>query len=455
MIGKRERKRASWEKCHLFPLQCLRCKPWLQSFGKPEESEQWFAVNYALFEYLAQNNLHFFSFPFCKWCPRFLQWDNSTLYISLSTSRPRQSPWTAARAAPWGAPCSCWESTVAFRWAKSWKKGPPPNLPVFTVNPTAISCQHMHPACSPHLKVFQGHNIGMLSHCCDEDKLPRFKWEAEPNFYRIGEYHNFTWACKCVSYSPWEPEYSCASVYQTVSGWFQVPGEGHGVLVMGRLLFMPTVSTRKEKEYLSQLLEKGMAKAFLDRRTRFKFDAQFLAHLCFPQSNIFVSWKRSLSLLQQVWLRGQSTTEAAVRWQNWEERSILNKLVVLQELLSQTTCRTFWCLIQPLAISQGFQVSEHLQVVWVQISALRPQRKVALAKHLVGKGITWTCHPTSFQISWCHGLSVSADSFIAAVSTALKYLLFWWEWKANCLNLSTWWGLILAQTNTESHCCCA
>lgn len=105
-------------------------------------------------------------------------------------------------------------------------------------------------------------------------------------------------------------------MYQTVSGWFQVPGEGHGVLVMGRLLFMPTVSTQKEKEYFSQLLEKGVAKAFLDRRTRFKFDAQFLAHLCFPQSNIFVSWKRSLSLLQQVWLRGQSTTEAAVRWQN-------------------------------------------------------------------------------------------------------------------------------------------
>lgn len=157
MIGKRERKRASWKKCHFFPLQCLRCKPWLQCLGKPEETEQWFAVNYALFEYLAQNNLHFFSFPFCKWCPRFLQWGNTTLYISLSTSLQTvtldsSKSWPFPRA-PWGAPCSCWESPVVFSWAKSWKKGSPPNLPVFTASPTAISCQCMHPVCRPHPKV--------------------------------------------------------------------------------------------------------------------------------------------------------------------------------------------------------------------------------------------------------------------------------------------------------------
>ena len=300
-----------------------------------------------LCEYLAQNNLRFFSFPFCKWCPRFLQWDNPTLYISLSTS-PQPVTLDDSKGwlfplAPRGASRSCWESTDAFGWAKSWKKGPPPNSPVFTANSTATCCQSVHPACRPPPKVLPRlpcwRVIALL--CWRQPDLPRFKWEAEPNFYKIGKHHNFTWACKSDCYSPWEPERSCPLENKTVSGWIQVLDGGHGVLEMGSLLFMPIVSTQKENGSSSQLLEKSVAEAFRVWRTQSKFDVQFLVRLCFPTVKYLCLLEKEFfsitaSLAQRPKHYRYCHYHFAVRRQSWAERSVLNKFVVLTEIIVVT-----------------------------------------------------------------------------------------------------------------------
>lgn len=43
----REEKGELQKTWRVLSLYCICCKPWLQRLGKPEESEQWFAVNYA------------------------------------------------------------------------------------------------------------------------------------------------------------------------------------------------------------------------------------------------------------------------------------------------------------------------------------------------------------------------------------------------------------------------
>lgn len=142
----------------------------------------------------------------------------------------------------------------------------------------------MCPACRTSPKVLQRppccRVIALL--CWRQPDLPRFQWEVEPDFYKMEKYHNFTWACKSDCYSPQGPKRSCVLEDKTVSGWFRVLDGAHGILEMGSLLFMLTVSTQKEDGRFSRLLGKSVAEAFLVWRIQPKFDVRFLVHLCFP-----------------------------------------------------------------------------------------------------------------------------------------------------------------------------
>lgn len=256
---------------------------------------QWITL---LCEYLAQNNLPFFSFPFCKWCPRFLQWDTPTLYISLSTSPPSCRP-TRADSSRW----------LPGELSKELKKRVHLQIHLSLHNPTATSCQIMCLACRTSPKVLPRppccRVIALL--CWRQPDLPRFRWEVEPNFYKIEKYHDFTWACKSDCYSPRGLKHSCASENKIVSGWFRVLGGAHGILEMGSLLFMLTVSTQKEDGRFFQLLGVWQ-KPFLFGEYNPNLMYNFLYIFASQQSNIFVSWRH---LSQQVWLRGQSITDIA------------------------------------------------------------------------------------------------------------------------------------------------
>lgn len=235
------------------------------------------------------------------------------------------------------SPNKGWLFPLAPRGAgqRAEEKGPRPNSPVFTASPTATSCQIMCPACRTSPKVLPRppccRGIALL--CWRQPDLPRFKWEVEPNFYKIEKYHDFTWACKSDCYSPRGPKHSCASQNKTVSGWVRVLGGAHGILEMGSLLFMLTVSTRKEDGRFFQLLWKNVAEAFLVWRIQPKSDVRFLVHLCFPTVKYlcFLEAFITASLAQRPKYYRYCHYCFAVRWQSWGERNIFLKFVVLTE----------------------------------------------------------------------------------------------------------------------------
>lgn len=202
-----------------------------------------------LCEYLAQNNLHFHFFPFCKWCPRFLQWDNIVLYIVKDVHPDYLPGWQQELTISTGSqgnPMLLLREHRYLYWAKSWRKGAPPNSLAFTVNPRATSYQSVCPTCRPPPKV-----------------LPRpSRWRV----IALHAEHNLTYQASSERLNPTStrlgntiisPELSNLAVrvpenlnvvVSLKMKLLRNPGLwwGHKVLEMGGLLFMPTASSQKE-----------------------------------------------------------------------------------------------------------------------------------------------------------------------------------------------------------------